>query len=178
MPELPPKQRLFVEQYLLDMNATGAAERAGYAHPNTQGPRLLQKPKVSAAIAEAVKARSERAKIDADWVLQNLRAVYERVTQEVKPSLNSKTGKPLKDEDGNALYTYNANAALRALELIGKHVGVNAFEEKVRDDFGQQLIERIQAGRRRVGKPPLAGPTIDVKPSHSANSASLPKPTG
>jgi phage terminase small subunit len=76
--ELPPKQRLFVEQYLLDMNATGAAERARYAHPNTQGPRLLQKPKVWAAIAEAVKARSERTKIDADWVLQKLRAVYER----------------------------------------------------------------------------------------------------
>ena len=116
----------------------------------------------SAAIAEAVKARSERAEIDADWVLQNLRSVYERVTQEVKPSLNSKTGKPLKDEGGNALYTYNANAALRALELIGKHVGVSAFEEKADAEFGRQLIERIQAGRRRVG---LAGPTIDVKPS-------------
>ncbi len=51
MSELPPKQKLFVEQYLLDMNATGAAERAGYAYPNTQGPRLLQKPKVAAAIA-------------------------------------------------------------------------------------------------------------------------------
>jgi len=176
--ELPPKQRFFVEEYLLDMNATGAAERAGYAHPNTQGPRLLQKNKVAAAIAEAVKARSERARIDADWVLQNLRAVYERVTQEVKPSLNSKTGKPLKDEDGNALYTYNANAALRALELIGKHVGVNAFEEKADAEFGRQLLERIQAGRRRVGKPPFAGPTIDVKPSRNANSASLPKPTG
>ncbi len=181
MPELPPKQRLFVEQYLLDMNATGAAERAGYAHPNTQGPRLLQKPKVAAAIAGAVRARSERTKIDADWVLQNLRAVYERVTQEVKPSLNSKTGKPLKDEDGNALYTYNASAALRALELIGKHVGVNAFEEKADAEFGRQLIERIQAGRRRVGKPPLAGRTIDVKPSEvsrETNSATLPKPTG
>ncbi len=111
-------------------------------------------------------------------MLQNLRSVYERVTQEVKPSLNSKTGKPLKDGDGNALYTYNANAALRALELIGKHVGVNAFEEKANADFGRQLLERIQAGRRRVGMPPLAGPTIDVKPSRNANSASLPKPTG
>ena len=142
---------------------------------------MLQKPKVAAAIAEAVKARSERAKIDSDWVLQNLRAVYERVTQEVKPSLNSKTGKPLRDENGNCLYTFNAGAALKALELMGKHVGVNAFEEKADAEFGRQLLERIQAGRRRVRMPPFAGPAIDVKPSEvsrETDSATLPKPTG
>ena len=49
---LSPMMRLFLIEYLLHSNATKAAEKAGYAHPNTAGPRLLKNPKIIAAIDE------------------------------------------------------------------------------------------------------------------------------
>ncbi len=69
---LNPKPARFVEEYLIDLNATAAAERAGYSKPNKQGPRLLVNVGVAAAIQEAKAERSERLKIDADWVLARL----------------------------------------------------------------------------------------------------------
>jgi hypothetical protein len=69
--KLSPKQQRFVEEYLIDLNASQAAVRSGYqGDPNTIGPRLLANVGVSAAIAEAMKARSERTEITADKVLQ------------------------------------------------------------------------------------------------------------
>ncbi len=47
---LNPKQERFVHEYLIDLNATQAAERAGYRHPGVQGPRLLGNVRISAAI--------------------------------------------------------------------------------------------------------------------------------
>lgn len=71
---LKGKQRVFVEQYLLDLNATQAAIRAGYSQQtaDVQGPRLLEHPQVKAAIAAAMKARSERTGITQDRVLREL----------------------------------------------------------------------------------------------------------
>jgi phage terminase small subunit len=70
---LPQRQR-FVEEYLVDLNATQAAVRAGYS-PKTateQGARLLANVKVQKAIQEAMNERSERTKVDADDVLREL----------------------------------------------------------------------------------------------------------
>ncbi|GJE77230.1 terminase small subunit [Methylorubrum suomiense] len=65
------KQARFVEEYLVDVNATQAAIRAGYSKATAYsvGQENLKKPEVAAAIAEAQKARSERTKITADDVL-------------------------------------------------------------------------------------------------------------
>lgn len=91
---------------------------------------MMKEPAVRTAIQEAMKERNERLGLDADYVLAHLHDLFQRVTQEVKPALNSKTGKPLTDPDtGAALYTFNAPAALKALELMGKHVGVSAFKD-------------------------------------------------
>ena len=62
MARLTPKQRRFVEEYLVDLNATQAAIRAGYSKKTAevQGCRLLSNVKVARKIAEAQKARSER----------------------------------------------------------------------------------------------------------------------
>jgi phage terminase small subunit len=62
------KQRVFVEEYFKDWNATQAALRAGYAHPNKQGPRLL----VNVGIAEAIKQRISEKAMSADEVLTRL----------------------------------------------------------------------------------------------------------
>ncbi|MBN8978916.1 MAG: terminase small subunit [Rhizobiales bacterium] len=74
MSPLTPKQSRFVEEYLLDMNATQAAIRAGYSQRTAkeQGAQLLTKPAVMAAVDAAKIDRSERTKIDADRVLQEI----------------------------------------------------------------------------------------------------------
>ncbi|SDG45545.1 Phage terminase, small subunit [Bradyrhizobium sp. Rc2d] len=71
---LTAKQQRFVENYLLDLNSTQAAIRAGYSKgtADKQGPRLLSNPEVKAAIDAAKSARSERTQVDADWMLRRL----------------------------------------------------------------------------------------------------------
>lgn len=71
---MTPKQQRFVTEYLIDLNATAAAIRAGYseATANTQGPRLLEDPAVQAAIDAAKIERSEETGINAERVLQEI----------------------------------------------------------------------------------------------------------
>ena len=71
---LTPRQQRFVEEYLVDLNATQAAIRAGYSAKTatSQGERLLRNVEVSAAIQAAQKARSERTKVTVDQVLLRL----------------------------------------------------------------------------------------------------------
>lgn len=77
MTDLNPKQALFVEEYLVDLNATQAAIRAGYSArtAHAQGPRLLEHAGVAAAIAERQGARLERLDVTADKVLQELASI-------------------------------------------------------------------------------------------------------
>lgn len=71
---LTDKQRRFVEEYLVDLNATQAAIRAGYSAKTAQeqSSRLLSNVMVQQAIREAQEARSQRTEITADRVLQEL----------------------------------------------------------------------------------------------------------
>ncbi len=71
-----------------------------------------------------------------------------------------KTGKPLTDDDGNSLFTFNASAANRALELIGKHVGVGAFKDRLEVEHHMILVQKIQAGRERLAKPKTVQPAL------------------
>ena len=75
---LTAKQARFVEEYLIDLNATQAAIRAGYAHPTTQGPRLLENVGVAAEIAKAQSKRSQRTEITLDYILTRLAIEAER----------------------------------------------------------------------------------------------------
>ena len=71
---MTPKRARFVEEYLVDLNATQAAIRAGYSEKtaHSQGPRLLENVEVAAAIEKAKQARSERTEITQDEVLRAL----------------------------------------------------------------------------------------------------------
>lgn len=154
---LTPKQQRFVDEYLIDLNATQAAIRAGYApgSASVTGSQLLANPKIATEVAEAKKVRSERTEITADWVLQQAVEVYRRVVQEVRPALD-RAGHQLHDEGGAPLYKFDASAALRALELVGRHVEVGAFEERV--TVTHDLADRIIAAREQVS----SGPFIDA----------------
>jgi phage terminase small subunit len=70
--KLTPKQQRFVDEYLIDLNATKAAIRAGYsAHrANAIGYENLTKPYIAAAIEQEMKARTERTEITQDMVLR------------------------------------------------------------------------------------------------------------
>ena len=74
---MTPKQQRFVEEYLVDLNATQAAVRAGYSEKTAeqQGCRLLRNTQVAAAVQQAQQARSERTETTADDVLRELGAL-------------------------------------------------------------------------------------------------------
>lgn len=105
---LTPKQRLFVDSYLRDMNATHAAKEAGYSprSAHVAGARQIKKANVRKAIDDAVMARAARTTVDNDWVVRNFVANHDR-----------------------AVASGDLTNANRALEALGKHVG--AFKTKV-----------------------------------------------
>ena len=129
---LTAKQERFVAEYLIDLCATKAAIRAGYSEKtaNRIGPELLTKPAVQSAVAQAQTDRSERTKIDADYVLRQAVKLHERCMQEIEPFTDRK-GQQVYDNNGNPLYVFNAAGAAKALELVGKHVSVQAFRDQV-----------------------------------------------
>ena len=101
---LTEKQKLFIREYLADLNASAAALRAGYKWGDI-GRQLLTKTHVKAAIDEAIRARAERTEITADLVVQETWKNYQRCVEA--------------DE---------FSAANKALELLGRHTG--AFPNK------------------------------------------------
>ncbi len=76
---LTKKQRLFVDEYLIDLNATQAAIRAGYSTRRAAeiGYQLLQRPEVAHAIQAAMAERSKRTEVEADYVIRRLREIDE-----------------------------------------------------------------------------------------------------
>lgn len=79
MTDLTPKQRRFVAEYLVDLNATQAAIRAGYSEHTAkqQGQRLLTNADVADAIGAALKTRSDRTEVTQDQVVRGLMAEAE-----------------------------------------------------------------------------------------------------
>jgi phage terminase small subunit len=123
---LTPRQKRFVDEYLIDLNSTAAYRRAGY-EPKTDNAAaasasaLLRKPKIVAALREAQLARSKRTGITQDYVLTRLRDNVERAMR-AEPVLD-REGKPTGE------YVYEGAVANRALELLGRHLGM--FADKV-----------------------------------------------
>ncbi len=74
---MTPRQRRFVEEYLVDLNATRAAKRAGYTARSAKdhGYRLLKNPAVAAAVAKAQGRRAARTRVSADRVVTELAKV-------------------------------------------------------------------------------------------------------
>ena len=129
---LTPKQAWFVEEYLIDLNATQAAIRAGYSAKTAeaQASRLLRNVKVQAAIRAAQGERAERVEITQDWVLQRLASVTDRCLQ-AEPVLDRKGDRVMVTTPGGdevPAYTFNAAGANGALGLLGKHLGM--FKER------------------------------------------------
>ena len=85
MSDLSPKQQRFVEEFLIDLNATQAAIRAGYSEKTAAaiGCENLTKPEIAAAIAASQAARSARTEITADHSVAGVRQDPGEATFEV-----------------------------------------------------------------------------------------------
>ena len=112
MAELTKKQELFCIEYLIDLNATQAAIRAGYSKHTAKdiGCQNLAKPNISERIGQLFEERTAKTKIDAEYVLIKSNELLNRCMAE--------------GED------FSPSGAGKALDLIGKHVDVQAFNEK------------------------------------------------
>ena len=114
---LTPKQAKFVAEYLVDLNATAAAGRAGYSDPNI-GRQLITKHNVAAAIDEARKKVAAKVELTQEQVLRDLEAVKADAMQAIF------------DKDGNRVMA-DRSAALKALELQGRHLAMFTDKQKV-----------------------------------------------
>lgn len=126
--KLTAKQAAFVEEYLVDLNATAAAIRAGYSEKSARkvGSNLLTLPHVQAAIEEALAERRERVEVTQDQVIVDLLEIKERCLQ--RSPVVDRRGDQIQDDEGRDVWSFNAKDAIRALELLGKHLGM--FTEK------------------------------------------------
>lgn len=172
---MSPKQEAFVREYLIDLNATQAAIRAGYsAHTaNEQGARLLANVSVRSHIEAAQVERAKRTEIDADWVLRRLHAdatadladIYDEqghllpvrewpmvFRTGLVTGIETEQERIGVDADGKPMYATVRKVKLldrvRMLEMIGKHIGVQAFKERV--DVGVSLADLVREARARL----------------------------
>lgn len=120
------KRMLFAREYLIDLNATQAAIRAGYS-PKTakqQALRLINRPDVQEYIQQAMKEREERTNISADYVLTTIYETVERCRQSY-PVLDKKGNQVyVETQEGNMLpaYVFDSKGVLKGCELLGKHL--------------------------------------------------------
>lgn len=121
---LTDKQKMFVKEYLIDLNATQAAIRAGYSEKtaNEQGSRLLANVKVAEAVKHEMQERSKRVEIEADWVLKT---IYDTVNA------------LLPDQEKNAANIF------KGCELLGKNMEMWTEKSKVDVSGGVKLETNI-----------------------------------
>lgn len=149
MANLTPKQQRFVEEYLIDLNATQAAIRSGYSEKTAAaiGAENLIKPNIAKAIEKAQNKRTEQTQIDAAYVLKRLVEIDQMDVLDIMD--DDGNVKPLRDwpkiwrqyisnietismDDGEGwLKKIKWPDKVKNLELLGKHVSVGAFKDKV-----------------------------------------------
>lgn len=138
---MTPKQERFCQEYLIDLNGTQAAIRAGYS-PKTagqQGERLLRNVEIAESIQKVISARSERTQITADYVLSGLQEVAERCMQRAPVMVgNGKNRHHAIDGDGRHIWEFDSSGANKAFELLGKHLAL--FRERFEVQAASQVV--------------------------------------
>lgn len=153
------KQKRFIEEYLIDLNATQAAIRAGYSPETAQqiGSENLSKPVIRACIDKAIAERSRRTGLNQDRILTELAKIallnpekvvnfndatirQDALPEDLAAVASVKVKKfPTKDGEGieREIKFHDKN---KALEMAGRHLGM--FKEKV--DLNVQASEKLE----------------------------------
>lgn len=181
---LTPKERLFVLEYIVDLNATKAAIRVGYSAKTAAqiGYENLRKPHIAKAIDEAIKERADRLKVDASWVLQRLMSEATADIADIYADdgsllpvsewpLEFRTGlvagievEELWEGQGDErtqvglVRKIKLSERHKRIELIGKHVDVQAFKERREVDIPEggplaQLAKQLSGTSIRPNDP-------------------------
>ena len=148
--KLTDKQEMFCKEYLVDLNATQAAIRAGYSEKTAKDIACenLAKPNLQQRIAELQAKRNERVLITADEVVRDIIEVKNRAMQkspvmEFDPKQGCYVHK--KDKDGNHIWQYESNSAVKALDMLGKHTGIYTKDnqQKAPKNLSEKPLEII-----------------------------------
>lgn len=135
--KLTEKQELFCKEYLVDLNATQAAIRAGYTEKSARvtSCKMLTNANIAERIQQLMRVREEKVQINAEWVLVSAKQVFDRCMQ----------AEQVTDKDGNSMgeYKFEHSGANKALEIIGKHVKVRAFDREEEKKSDTQVIINI-----------------------------------
>lgn len=155
---LNARQRLFVQEYLVDLNASRAAIRAGYS-PKTAmkwSCSMMKMPNIRKAVAAAIEARHQRVQVDQDRVIQEIaRVAFADTTQVV----NVRSGRVnivetdlLPEDTRRAIAeiheTVSASGCslrvrlhdkIKALELLGRHLGLFVDRQEISGPGGKVL---------------------------------------
>lgn len=139
------KQKLFCEEYLVDLNATQAAIRAGYSSATAKdiGCENLAKPNIRAHIDRAMAERSKRTGVNADRVVRELAKIAFVNAADVINAKDATLRDDASEDDTAAIQSVKVKTfgedglereikmadKLKALELLGKHLGM--FKDKV-----------------------------------------------
>ena len=143
MPALRGKQERFCQEYVIDYNGTQAAIRTGYEAKSArqQASRLLAMPEILSRIRELQAEQVERLSITSDYVLLQLLDTYQSCREPTPVrEFDSSTGRW--EETG--FYQFDSKGALRALELIGKHLGMYDRKMPV-STTSSNLLEQLVA---------------------------------
>ena len=148
-PKLTGQQQAFVNEYLVDRNASAAARRAGYSEKtaNVQGSRLLTNVNVSAAVEKGMKKLQKRTEITAETVIEWLEEQRDKALAADPPQVA---------------------AANKAAELIGKHIAdmwPTKSESHVKVDHGIDLSNLSQAHLDAIieaTRPAIEGEVIEI----------------
>lgn len=142
--KLNAKQEMFCKEYLVDLNATQAAIRAGYSErtASATASRLLANVNVLARVKELKAKRAEELELDAYWVLKRLKDISDRAMQ-AEPVMTFDPALGELVETGE--YQFDSTGANKATELIGKHIGMFDPRLPLQLEKMKADIEKIKA---------------------------------
>ena len=151
MAKLTDKQKKFIDEYLVDLNATQAAMRAGYKEKAAYrtGAENLRKPQIQEEIQKRMQERQQRTEVTQDMVVKELAAIaFARATDYVEIRSNGvcstvviKPTTNLSDQQIRAIagikegangIEIKLNDKEKALELLGRHLGM--WNDKIKVD--------------------------------------------